>query len=109
MAVWALDAAIGHGRLWIEYLRNRRRDSNGWSIKHLEARGVRYGITDYWNAYCISFLTNERIIMQSTDFDRIHAYDREIEAHLNEAVKLSRTRAPVRAEETTWRLPVSAS
>jgi hypothetical protein len=77
--------------LWIEYLRQPPSGFKLLVIRHLEARGVRYGMTDYWNAYYISFLTNERIIMQATDFDRIHAYDREIAAHLNETVRLSRT------------------
>jgi hypothetical protein len=91
VAVWMLDAASGHGRLWAEYLRQPPSGFKRLVIRHLEARGVRYGMTDYWNAYYISFLTNERIVMQATDLNRIHTYDREIAAHLNEAVKLSRT------------------
>jgi hypothetical protein len=59
-------------------------------IAELERRGVRYGITDYWNAYYISFLTNERIIMQSTGFDRIREYDRLVDAHKTEAIRVLR-------------------
>jgi hypothetical protein len=71
VAVWALSRAIVHARLWNEYLRNPPVGQKALLVDHLLQRGVRYGITDYWNAYYISFLTNERIIMQSTGFDRI--------------------------------------
>jgi IS1 family transposase len=63
-------------------------------IERLKARGVRYGVSDYWTAYYVSFLTNEQIIMKSADFPRIYEYDRQVEAHLNEAVRVSRTPCP---------------
>jgi hypothetical protein len=91
VAIWMLDTVSAHGRLWREYLSNPPSGAKRLVIRHLESRGVRYGMTDYWNAYYISFLTDERIIMKSTDLDRIHDYDRQVEAHLSEAVKLSRT------------------
>jgi len=90
VGVWALVAATGHARLWNEYLRNPPIGQKRLLVRHLQERGVRYGSTDYWNAYYISFLTNERIIMQSTGFDRIREYDRIVEAHKNEAVQVLR-------------------
>lgn len=90
VAAWALVAAIGHGRLWAEYLRHPPVGYKRQLIAELERRGVRYGITDYWNAYYISFLTNERIIMQSTGFDRIREYDRLVDAHKTEAIRVLR-------------------
>jgi len=90
IGVWALVAAIGHVRLWNEYLRNPPVGQKRLLVRHLQERGVRYGITDYWNAYYISFLTNEQIIMQSTGFDRIREYDRIVEAHRDEAVQVLR-------------------
>lgn len=90
VAAWALVAAVGHGRLWAEYVRNPPVGFKRLLVRHLQERGVRYGITDYWNAYYISFLTNEQIIMQSTGFDRIREYDRLVEAHKSEAVQVLR-------------------
>jgi hypothetical protein len=90
VAGWALAAAIGHARLWNEYLRNPPVGQKLMLVKHLQERGVRYGSTDYWNAYYISFLTDEQIIMQSTGFDRIREYDRIVDAHRDEAVQVLR-------------------
>jgi hypothetical protein len=60
--------------------------------KHLEAQGVRYGTSDYWLAYSLTFLTNERIILASDDVDRIATYDRIVGEHKPEAVRISRQR-----------------
>ena len=91
VAAWALVAAIGHGRLWTEYLRHPPIGDKRVLIKVLQDRGVRYGIADYWIAYYVSFLTNERIIMKAEGFPRIYEYDRQVEAHMNEAVRVART------------------
>jgi hypothetical protein len=45
----------------------------------------------YWDAYAVSFLTNEQIIMKAEGFPRIYQYDHEVEAHIAEAVRISRT------------------
>ena len=92
VAVWMLDAASGHGRLWTEYLRQPPPGFKRLMIRHLEARGVRYGLTDYWNAV-LHFVSHERTDRHAGRPTSIvfTLYDREIAAHLNEAVKLSRT------------------
>jgi hypothetical protein len=91
VTAWALVSAIGHGRLWTEYATHPPVGGKRQLVKALEARGVRYGIADYWDAYAISFLTQERIIMKAEGFPRIYQYDREVEAHIGEAVRISRT------------------
>jgi hypothetical protein len=91
VAAWALVSAIGHGRLWTEYVTHPPIGGKRQLVKALEARGVRYGIADYWDAYAITFLTKEQIIMKAEGFPRIYQYDREVEAHIGEAVRISRT------------------
>ena len=91
VAVWALVSAVAHERLLSEYLRHPPTGPKRVVIRTLEQRGVRYGIADYWDAYYISFLTKERIIMKAENFPRIYDYDRQVEAHMNEAVRVSRT------------------
>jgi hypothetical protein len=90
VTVWAIVAAVGHFRLWDDYLRHPPYGYKRLLVKELENRGIRYGSTDYWNAYYIAFLTNERIIMKSTGFDRIREYDRIVDAHKAEAVQVLR-------------------
>src|SRR6266542_928865 len=87
VAAWALIGAIGHGRLWAEYLTHPPTGDKRILIRAMQARGVRYGIADYWIAYYVSFLTNEQIIMKAEGFPRIYEYDRQVEAHINEAVR----------------------
>lgn len=91
VAAWAAVAATGHGRLWAEYLTHPPIGDKRVLIQVLQGRGVRYGIADYWIAYYVSFLTNEQIIMKAEGFPRIYEYDRQVEAHMNEAVRVSRT------------------
>jgi hypothetical protein len=91
VAAWALVSAVGHARLWGEYVRHPPFGDKRLLIRALQAKGVKYGIADYWVAYYVSFLTNEQIIMKSADFPRIYEYDRLVDAHQDEAVRVSRT------------------
>jgi hypothetical protein len=94
VGAWALVSAIGHGNLWNEYLTHAPAGGKRQLANALQARGVRYGIADYWDAYAISFLTNEQIIMKAEGFPRIYQYDRDVDAHIGEAIRISRTPCP---------------
>ncbi len=91
VAGWTAVSAVPHGRLLAEYLRHPPVGAKRLIIRSLEAQGIRYASADYWKAYYISFLTNERIIVDSTDFNRIVLYHRLLEEHRNESVRISRT------------------
>ena len=60
----------------------------------LEARGVRYGYADFWVAYYVSFMANERVILASSDLVKIRTYNRTVDAHAGEAVRISRRACP---------------
>lgn len=86
MVTWALISASGHVRLVSEYIYreppNPRRDL----ATYLVSNGIRYARSDYWTAYATTFLSGERVVVASTDFIRISGYQREVEAHRDEAV-----------------------
>lgn len=84
-------AALAQGRLLVEYLSHPPEGAKQLIVKHLEARGVRYAYSDYWTAYPLTFLTNERIIVASNDFVRIREYNRIVDEHHAEAIRISRT------------------
>jgi hypothetical protein len=90
IGIWTLVAAVPHGRLLAEYLRHPPAGNKVLIAGELEARGIRYGTADYWNAYYITFLTRERIILASYDFVRIPSYMQIVTEHANEAVRVSR-------------------
>lgn len=87
---WAAVGAAAHGRLWAEYLQDAPIHGKRRIASELEARGIRYGIAEYATAYPIAFLTNEHIILASSNRVRIRLYETEVAAHRHEAVRISR-------------------
>lgn len=57
---------------------------------YLVSRGVGYGRATYFDAYIIVFLSQERVILASTDTVRIPAYQAQVDAHASAAVTLRR-------------------
>jgi hypothetical protein len=92
IACWMIVVTVPHARLWTEYLRHPPFGAKRLIIRHLDARGIHYGRADYWNAYYISFLTDERIVLAANDFPRIVTYESIVQAHAKEAVRISRRR-----------------
>jgi hypothetical protein len=88
---WALVSGAGHARIWAEYLHHPRPADKVLIIRALDARGIRYAVADYWIAYYITFLTNERIIVADDDYTRIVSYGPLVAAHRADAVRISRT------------------
>jgi hypothetical protein len=90
VGAWGAIQAGSHARLWAEYLRHPPDGAKRLIIRHLDARGVHYGTADYWIAYYVTFVTNERIILASNDFVRIPYYGQIVAEHANESLRVSR-------------------
>jgi hypothetical protein len=91
LVVWVAATTAGHVRLWAEYLTHPPIGAKRMVIRQLDAAGIHYAYADYWLAYYITFLTNERIIVHSSDLSRIAEYRRIVDEHRAEAVRISRT------------------
>lgn len=52
------------------------------------AHGVRYAEAEYWTAYYVSFLSNERVIVSAPQDARIKRYRKLIAAHRDEVVQI---------------------
>jgi hypothetical protein len=89
--VWTAAAASAHGYLWREYLRDTPVGGKQRIIAELNERGIRYAAAGYSDAYVISFLTDERIIV-TADRVRIASYQRDVHRHAGEAVRIVRRR-----------------
>ena len=63
-------------------------------IAHLDARGVRYAASRYWVSDALTLLTDERIIVKSSDFVRIREYEKVVDAHAAEMVRIERDPCP---------------
>ena len=86
--------AIPHARLLFEYIRHTPDNPKRLIALHLQSRGIKYALADYWRSYAITFLANEQVIVASDDFQRIREYRIQVEAHHDEAVRLAREYCP---------------
>jgi hypothetical protein len=102
----ALIAAVPGGRLLGEYAAHPKIRAKRLIARHLEAQGVQYGTSDYWLAYSLTFLTDERVILASEDFVRIATYERIVNANRGEAIRVSRRPcSPGRLVAGVWFCP----
>jgi hypothetical protein len=89
-AAWFVVTAVPYVRMHAEYLTHPPADIRRLIIAQLDARGVRYAVSDYWIAYTITFLTDERIQVGSTDVVRIQEYERRISEQPGGVIRISR-------------------
>jgi hypothetical protein len=101
-AMWALCCAAifaismtAHARLLGEYATQHspvplKQDL----IRALDARNIRYGYADFWTSYYVSFMTREGIILASDDAVKVRTYNRLVDAHRDEAIRISRRPCP---------------
>lgn len=94
VAGWVSVSILAHGRLLAEYVTDPPYGVKRQIVRELEARGIRYGSSDYWIAYYVTFLTNERILLTPDDISRILTYESVVEAHQREAVRVARGPCP---------------
>ncbi len=87
-------SAVSHGSMVAQYLSHPPVSAKQLIERQLEARGIRYATADYWIAYAVTFLSNERTIIASTDLVRIREYNRLVDAHRDAAIRISRTPCP---------------
>lgn len=96
LALTALVAVAGvsahdHVDLLVEQVRTPHVANRQVLAEVLERRGVRYAYSDYWTAYYVSFVTAERVLVVPDVLSRIAWYERELDAHRDEAVRLATT------------------
>jgi hypothetical protein len=90
VVAWASVSALSHAKLYAEYATHPPPGLKLLLVRHLQARGIKYAIADYWMAYYISFVTKEQIVVMANDFPRILEYERLVNQHRSEAVVISR-------------------
>lgn len=86
--VWAAVSATGHARLAAEYLTSPPENGRRLLADRLVERGVRFAYGDFWDAYAVTFLTSEQVIVASTSVVFIDEYQWIVERRLDEAVEI---------------------
>ena len=88
--LWAAANAVDNVRLIraspIAAPPNEHRVLTNYLVSH----HIEYGRAIYWDAYAIDFLSQERVIVASSDISRIPEYQRRVEEHRATAVTLAR-------------------
>jgi hypothetical protein len=67
-----------HAVLWQEQVTAPPPANRADLARELERRGVLLARSDYWTAYYVSFVSQERVIVGSTGFTRVDEYERRI-------------------------------
>ena len=63
---------------------------------------IKYARAIYWDAYAVDFLSREQVIVASSDIIRIPEYQRTVDEHAAEAVRLSRLPCSGGATVASW-------
>ncbi len=88
ISVWTLVSLADHTRFASAHSRAAA-DPRRVLADYLVSNGIRYGKSDYWTAYHVTFISKEQVILASTDFIRIRKYQRIVDAHSDEAVTIT--------------------
>jgi hypothetical protein len=83
---WGFLAFLDTGRLIVSCIRQPPRAPRLELARYLEHHGVRYGEANYWTAYPVSFLSEERVKVASTDVERVNEYRWLFLGHRDQAV-----------------------
>jgi hypothetical protein len=83
-------SGVSHASRVAQYVSHPPVSAKQMIARQLEARGIRYATADYWIAYAVTFLRNERTIIASTDLVRVREYNRIVTAHPGETIHITR-------------------
>ncbi|MEZ5319789.1 MAG: hypothetical protein R2752_20475 [Vicinamibacterales bacterium] len=88
--LWAGVAVTAHARLARQYAFDPPVNARRVLADTLLAQGVRYAYADFWEAYIVSFYTDEQVIVASTNFVFIDEYQWLVDRRSDEAVHIRR-------------------
>lgn len=90
VCVWAAATAADAARVAREFVTAPPDNPHRELADDLVAHGIHYARGGYWDAYVVTFLARERVIVASTEQVRISSYQALVDAHESEAVTLVR-------------------
>ena len=102
VTVWAVGSVADNARLAVHLDRDPPPKPHRRMATYLESTGVKYARATYWDAYVITFLSQERVIVASTTTVRISAYQSEVDAHADQSVTLQRLPCEAPKKVAAW-------
>lgn len=111
VVAWAIVPAAQHAALVRGYLREPPAHWRSQLARHLESRGIRHAIGDYWDAYVVTFLSREQVRVASDTHVRITEYQDEFDRQPGARWRISRRPCPAGGYEAVpgafWMCPIS--
>jgi hypothetical protein len=86
---WAIVSAASHFALLLEYITTPPPADYRLLTNYLEREQVEFGRAPFWDAYTVTFLSNERVRLGSVDLVRVEEYVHDFEQHRATAVTVS--------------------
>lgn len=102
MCVWAAWTATDAVRVTREFVRSPPANPHRELADYLVRHGIRYARGGYWDAYVVTFLAREQVIIASTEQVRISAYEALVDQHAAEAVTLVRQPCEGERRVSVW-------
>jgi hypothetical protein len=90
MCVWAAATTLDATRVIREFAQSPPPNPHRELADYLVSHDIRYARGGYWDAYVVTFLAREQVIIASTEQVRISAYGALVDQHAAEAVNLVR-------------------
>ncbi len=78
-----------HARLWREQATSFTPPNRMQLAIALEAQGIRYARSDYWTAYYVDFVSQERVIVGADTLSRIDIYEHALAQHADDVVRIA--------------------
>jgi hypothetical protein len=102
MCVWALATTFDATRVVREFVQSPPANPHRELADYLVSHGIRYARGGYWDAYVVTFLARERVVIASTEQVRISAYGALVDQHASEAVNLVRQPCEGERRVSAW-------
>jgi hypothetical protein len=102
LAVWAGGNVLDNARLVREFVREPPSRHYRILADYLTDHDIQYARGRYWDAYVVTFFSQEQVIVASTEKVRISAYQADVERNAAEAVTLQRLPCDVGVKVANW-------
>jgi hypothetical protein len=100
--LWSSVMVASHGRLASQYVFDPPVNPRRVLADTLVKQGVRFAYADFWDAYIVSFLTNEQVIVATRSFVFIDEYQWIVDRRSDEAVHINHEPCPGGTAIALW-------
>ena len=90
VVAWAASTAVDNARFALHLDRNPPPRYHRRMADYLTGMKITHARANYWDAYVITFLSREQVIVASTGTVRVSVYQADVDRHAGEAVNLVR-------------------